>query len=126
MNRIIQRPAVSSNKRALGEMDETKLKIRTPNGRLLTIEPLLFGAAAVKVTNRHIRSAIGRTPVIDFTDDEFDMGFCDEVFTYESVVKAWAAVLNWDGKGEPQGWVRHQPSNRRRSGGDPAREYVAP
>lgn len=29
-------------------------------------------------------------------------------------------------EGEPEGWIRHQPSNRRRTNGDPATEYIRP
>jgi hypothetical protein len=31
----------------------------------------------------------------------------------------------WDGTGEPVGWHRHPATGRRRSGGDPAAEYIA-
>jgi hypothetical protein len=36
------------------------------------------------------------------------------------------ALHEWDGEDDPDGWVRHLNSARRRPGGDPAREYVAP
>lgn len=29
-------------------------------------------------------------------------------------------------EGEPEGWIRHQPSDRRRTNGDPATEYIRP
>lgn len=32
----------------------------------------------------------------------------------------------WDGTGEPDGWMRHPVSGRRRPGGDPGKEYVNP
>ena len=32
----------------------------------------------------------------------------------------------WDGTGEPEGWMRHPSSGRRRPGGDPAQEHVRP
>lgn len=105
-------------------MTDTKLKIRTPNGRFVTIEPLIYGAA-VKITNRHMSLAHDHS-AIDFTEAEFDDGFCDEVFTYTSRDGAWAAVLDWNGVGDPQGWIRHQPSDRRRPGGDASKEYIAP
>lgn len=103
----------------------TKLKIRTPNGRFVTIEPLIYGAA-VKVTNRKISTSLRDDSTIDFTEAEFDDGFCDEVFAYTSWDEAWAAVLDWNGVGDPQGWIRHQPSDRRRPGGDASKEYIAP
>jgi hypothetical protein len=36
-------------------------------------------------------------------------------------LKAWAA----DGGKEPQGWIRHPSTGRRRPGGDASREYVS-
>lgn len=48
----------------------------------------------------------------------------DDVYTYRTFKAAITAVLAWDGTGEPDGWHRHQPSNRRRPGGDPSKEYV--
>lgn len=49
----------------------------------------------------------------------------DDVFTYVDVAGAREALEAWDGSGEPGGWTRHQPSNRRRPGGDPSCEFVA-
>lgn len=52
----------------------------------------------------------------------------DEQYWYERQM-ALPALLEWcaDGfEGEPQGWHRHIPSNRRREGGDPAKEEVRP
>lgn len=34
-----------------------------------------------------------------------------------------AAMQAWDGS-EPEGWIRHLASGRRRPGGDPAQEYI--
>lgn len=36
-----------------------------------------------------------------------------EKWTYPSAVEAMIAFAAWDGTGEPEGWIRHQPSNRR-------------
>jgi hypothetical protein len=36
------------------------------------------------------------------------------------------ALREWDGNGEPDGWMRHPDSGRRRPDGDAAREYVEP
>ena len=47
-------------------------------------------------------------------------------FTYESPSQALVALDRWDGTGEPAGWHRHQPSNRRRPDGDPSTEHIAP
>lgn len=37
---------------------------------------------------------------------------------------AVAALIAWNGEGEPSGWMRHPETGRRRPGGDPAGEYV--
>jgi hypothetical protein len=39
---------------------------------------------------------------------------------------AVAALIAWDGKGEPEGWFRHPMSGRRRPDGDASREYTHP
>lgn len=52
-------------------------------------------------------------------------GTYDEVYTYEQPAGALVGLMLWHGDDdEPVGWIRHQPSNRRRHEGDPAREYV--
>jgi hypothetical protein len=43
---------------------------------------------------------------------------------YDLVPTAVNAARRWDGEGEPEGWVRHPVSGRRRPGGDPGQEYV--
>jgi len=54
-------------------------------------------------------------------------GTYDEVWSYPSKFEAMAAFDSWDGLGDaPVGWIRHQPSNRRREEGDPGRETVRP
>lgn len=37
---------------------------------------------------------------------------------------AVAALIEWDGTGEPEGWIRHPMTGRRRPGGDASKEYV--
>jgi len=52
-----------------------------------------------------------------------------DIYSYPTLRDARLAWLGWDFKnfaGEPEGWVRHQPSNRRRTNGDPATEEVRP
>lgn len=34
------------------------------------------------------------------------------------------AFATWDGTGDPDGWIRHLGTGRRRPGGDPSKEYV--
>lgn len=50
----------------------------------------------------------------------------EDRWCYHTAVEAAVAATVWDGTGEPQGWHRHPASGRRRTDGDPAREYVAP
>lgn len=51
-------------------------------------------------------------------------------YSYADLGDALIAFMRWDTEhrlaGEPEGWIRHQPSNRRRVGGDPDQEYVQP
>lgn len=52
-----------------------------------------------------------------------------ERYSYLSTVEAVAEYAIWSSlgfKGEPGGWIRHQPSNRRRTNGNPAEEYIRP
>jgi hypothetical protein len=75
------------------------------DGRLLTVEPTLYGA----------RLCIGDADdAINHTD----------VWCYPDQAAAIAAMDAWNGEGEPTGWHRHPSSGRRRPGGDPAREHV--
>lgn len=76
------------------------------DGRLLAVEPLLMGA--------------GRLHIVD---DELSVASA-QIFDYQELHDALEAMHRWNGKGEPDGWYRHRPSNRRRPDGDPAREYV--
>jgi hypothetical protein len=50
----------------------------------------------------------------------------DDRWCYGSYAEAKAGLEAWDGSGEPGGWHRHPASGRRRTGADPAAEYVAP
>lgn len=46
-----------------------------------------------------------------------------EVYWYPAGRLAWLVAWYWNACGDaPDGWIRHTPSNRRRPGGDPARE----
>lgn len=46
----------------------------------------------------------------------------------EALLRAAGAALEWDGgpDTEPQGWIKEVSSQRKRPGGDPAREYRGP
>lgn len=48
----------------------------------------------------------------------------DEEWMFKTVEQAVEAFHKWDGDGEPEGWIRHTPSNRRRPDGDPSKETV--
>lgn len=108
------------------------LKIKTPGGHFITIEPLLFERAAIKVTRAKamakIRTNDGTcSEVWDIAEEDFDRGFADEVYEFPSWEAAWAAIHDWDGEGEPDGWDRAkvggEPEWRRRPDGDASREF---
>ncbi|BAO90657.1 hypothetical protein [Caballeronia cordobensis] len=50
----------------------------------------------------------------------------EDAYYYRSRDDAKRALDDWTSKGEPQGWIRHPQSGRRREDGDPAREYIQP
>ncbi len=54
-----------------------------------------------------------------------DVGY-SEAYTYATETEAVLAFCLWDGEGEPDGWICHRPSNRRRENGDPATEEIRP
>jgi hypothetical protein len=82
-----------------------------PDGRVAIVTPGLF-VWLLKV---------GRAGA----DVDAMVGWSD-IYTYEAGSIATAALDAWvkTGSSEPAGWVRHQPSNRRRPDGDPTREHV--
>lgn len=83
-------------------------------GRFLTVVPRLYGRATITAASIQMH----------------ELGGWDEGWHYASAAAAVAALVEWlldrQLDGEPEGWERHQPSNRRRAGGDPAREEVRP
>jgi len=80
------------------------------DGRLLALEPLLFGDWRLHVVGR---GAFASTAIYDYP------AIAGEA--------AWDALNEWDGNGDPpRGWVRTKPSDRRRTDGDPEKEYVEP
>jgi hypothetical protein len=84
------------------------LRRTLPDGRILDLMPLLFGAW---------RLSVGPKGSLGYYDDQWD---------YEGQARALSAMMSWDGEGEPTGWHRHPSSGRRRPGGDPAMEYLRP
>lgn len=77
-----------------------------PDGRVLDVAPLLFGAARLTVSKNATTQIIG------------------DAWEYENPVVAIGAWAQWDGEGEPEGWTRHPATGRRRPNGDPEREQV--
>lgn len=85
---------------------------RLPNNTIAFVHPSTYGQAQ-----------LGISP-----DANPNSGVTDR-YTYRSLSAAIAALAAWEHRGflgEPQGWHRHQPSNRRRTHGDATREYIAP
>lgn len=90
-----------------GVIEGTMLTRVLPDGRVICLIPRMFGAIDLTL-QPHIES-VGP----------------EQVWTYESQADALGAALTWDGsEGEPMGWIRHRPSNRRREDGDPNRETI--
>ena len=89
----------------LKSMDYLEPRI-LPDGRYAAILPLLFTAAIITCSKEHVHAYI------------------DERWCFHEKEKALAALQKWDGTGDPEGWHRHIPSNRRRSNTDPLREYI--
>ena len=53
----------------------------------------------------------------------------DESWIYEDIRRALQTAVNWNGEGEPDGWVRYTNGRdpaRRRPGGDASKEFRAP
>lgn len=82
---------------------------RRYRGGWLSLYPLAFGA--------------GRLAVEYDRDGGRDGGY-DEAYDFQDIFDAVRQFNEWDGEGEPEGWYRHRPTNRRRPGGDPEREEV--
>lgn len=80
------------------------------DGRIATVAPLTFGRALLTAA----------------TPENHVFGQYDECWYYETHQEAIYALILWDGTGDPVGWTRHKPSNRRRPDGDPTREEVRP
>jgi hypothetical protein len=55
---------------------------------------------------------------------------CEHRYTYPDPETAMREFVKWvtedEMQEEPEGWHRHQPSNRRRPNGDPNHEYIRP
>lgn len=53
-----------------------------------------------------------------------DIDWCGyrERYCYHNLDAGLHALLYWDGKGDPEGWVKHVPSGRTRPNADPSKE----
>mgnify|MGYP001031230436 FL=1 len=77
------------------------------NGRYAAIAQFMFSTAIV----------VGRIGNYSCYEDRW---------CYKTAEDAIAALEAWDGQGEPQGWVRHPTTGRRRPNGDAEAEYIDP
>ena len=71
-----------------------------------------------------ITTVVGQGQIIRSLDDTS----VNDRWSYWTVAAALTHYLAWidSDRDEPNGWIRHQPSNRRREDGDPTREEVRP
>ncbi len=76
------------------------------DGRVLYVYPLTFG-----------RARLGISP-------NAESGVFDDVWDYDDMEAAVAAMHEWDGQGDPEGWMRHPSTGRRRPDGDASKEYI--
>ena len=78
------------------------------DGRVLYLQPMLAGNLRISLSG-----------------DEHDFGFHSNYCFHDSL-EAWRSAIGWDGQGDPEGWVRHIETGRRRPDGDAEREYINP
>lgn len=78
-----------------------------PDGRVLYLHPMAFSNVRISVSP-------------DAEAQWFDQTYC-----FHDQDAAWRAALGWDGEGDPEGWVRHHQTGRRRPDGTPESEYLA-
>ena len=89
------------------EMSGSLLAHLLTDGHVVTLQPLLLGQA--RITMGPNREEI------------------EQEWMYATLEQAKENYLIWGAfgfKDEPQGWVRHKPSYRRRKDGDPEQEEV--
>ncbi len=80
-----------------------------PDGRLAALRLLLFGAQVCVGTMERLSEPLGAW---------------DDVWDYETLLTGYAGMALWEPEqdAEPEGWIRHLRSGRRRAGGDPETE----
>lgn len=118
------------------------------DGRMLVLMPLLFGWRLVVVPDPTLAAGtevyefpfaadltaivagtlreISPRPMVDDADARLVRELWRAVLDDAGTRAALRALHCWDGSGDPEGWYRHKPSNRRRPDGDPSREEVRP
>jgi hypothetical protein len=73
----------------------------------------------------YLQQMLGNNLRISLSRDEHDVGSHSN-YCFHDVKEAWRSALGWDGEGDPEGWVRHIETGRRRPDGDAEREYINP
>jgi hypothetical protein len=84
------------------------------DGRTLWAYRTLFGG----------RVCVSRTPTVDTFEDLWCYNGGLGGLTGDPRARCVAALLAWDGTGEPEGWNKHPATGRYRTDGDPLREYL--
>lgn len=117
-------------------VDRERRTVLCPTCMWPAVQPpdYLFGPGPVEIGDRKLIVSIeprtyGRAAITAGQRRDHELGVYDESWDYPSQQQAVYALLQWvgtSGMDEPVGWERHRPSNRRRPGGDPTREHVAP
>lgn len=87
------------------------LKRELPSGDWVVLRRMLLGNVRLSLCDR---------------DPDDVSCFHSPNYCYHNVGRAILAVQEWDGEGDPEGWVRHIESGRRRPDGDASQEYVNP
>lgn len=97
---------------------------------VLALQPDEFGCVRVREGKTHwvdvIPTTFGRGRIVitpKLSPLTYDDGWC-----YDSFLFALLGAAAWDPdeETEPQGWVKHVSTGRRRPNGDASQEYVAP
>jgi hypothetical protein len=73
----------------------------------------------------YLQAMLGNNLRISLSRHEHDMYFHSN-YCFHDVKEAWRSALGWDGEGDPEGWVRHIETGRRRPDGDAEREFIRP
>jgi hypothetical protein len=100
--------------------------VQLSTGQWLCVQPLTFGAAQVAIT-RDVAPTVGEALAIA------EFGSYADVWHYATVDEAIAAAQEWAerldraavvdvGTSEPEGWIRHPGSGRRRRADGTLRE----